>query len=74
MSSYRVYFTLRCGKFQDEEVYPEEFASYEEAYDKMCNLYFEEQKASSDHPSGVPKRWKIYQTSLSGNNSMTQQA
>ena len=55
MSSYRVYFTLKCGKFTDEEVYPEEFASYEEAYDKMCNLYFEEQKASCNHPSGIPK-------------------
>lgn len=74
MDSYRVYFTLKCGKFPDEEIYPEEFDSYEAAYDRMCKLYFEEQKASYINPAGIVKRWKIYQTRVSGNNSMTQQA
>lgn len=74
MDEYRVYYTLKCGKFPNEETYAEEFSTYEEAYGKMCSLYFEEQKASYNHPHGISKMWKIFRTSVYGNNSMTQQA
>lgn len=75
-----IFYTLQAKT--DDPMKPEyynngeKFPTYEEAYDKMCALYFEEQKVSYKNPTGVPKRYGIFRTTISeynGNtNSMTQ--
>ncbi|MBE5919691.1 MAG: hypothetical protein E7272_07575 [Pseudobutyrivibrio ruminis] len=55
---------------------PKEFDSYEEAYDVMCKEYMKSLNASYEHPSGLPIRYKIYETKVSyyqgRENSITQ--
>ena len=75
----RTYYTLRKhipGKIEDD-IYKEygkvaEYDSYEAAYDKMVRLYLNSLTISYDNPDGLPIRYGIWQTSVHGNNSMTQ--
>ena len=67
---YRKYYTLRTGTLDNEEVYPEEFTTYEAAYDRMCKEYM---LSCKYEPTRI-KRYKIYQTTTDGVNSMTQPA
>lgn len=67
-------YTLRTGKALEEVIYPEEFTTYEAAYDRMCNEYIKDCK---ENPTNI-KRWVIWETKYStwnGNtSSMTQRA
>ena len=70
----RTIYTLRTGRHPEEVVYPEEFTTYESAYDRMCREYIKDCK---ENPTNI-KRWVIWETSYitwNGNtNSMTQRA
>ena len=74
---YRKYYTLRRGKFPDEIILsdknrkPIEFDSYEEAYEMMVDIYIRSKKADYEHPSGLPVRYGIWETTESEKNSTT---
>ncbi len=78
MSDNRTYFTLRTGKIPKETILsdvngnPVEFASFAEAYDKMCREYMNSLNASYSNPSGLPVRYAIWRTQITNGNSMTQ--
>lgn len=57
---YRTYYTLRR---KNDLIYPGEFETYEDAYEKMVQIYLN---------SGKTVRFGIWETRVSGNNSMTQ--
>lgn len=65
------YYTLRVGKFDKEKIYPIRFATYREAYYKLCNLWVESCLRKEE-----PELWGIYRTDESDygghHNSMTQ--
>ncbi len=54
------YYTLQAPTDDPlkNDVYPEKFHTYEEAYDKMCDLYIE----SKELPFGIIVRYGIYRT------------
>ncbi len=79
-SMYRTYYTLRRGKALEEEILRDadgnivEFETYEEAFDQMVNIYkhslYEKHYIFAENPI----RYRIWETKVSGDNSMTQLA
>ena len=80
----RTYFTLRRGKFEEEEILKDaegnikEFDTYEEAFDQMVNIYKASLGPYHYTYAENPIRYKIWETSeteYGGQvNSMTQPA
>ncbi len=77
-AEYRVYYTLRTGKFPNEKHLKNNdgeditFSSFEEAYDRMCREYMQSLTASTGNPSGLPVRYGIWRTAVCGKNSTSQ--
>ena len=79
----RTYYTLRTGKFPEEEYLLDgdgnikEFDTYEEAYDAMCNCYIKSLGSKYFTYVENPIRYRIFETKISyyqgRENSMTQQ-
>ena len=53
----RPYYTLQTPDIEPD-IYPEKFDTYEEAYDKMCDIYTN----SKEMPFGMVVRYGIYRT------------
>ncbi len=63
-NTYRKYYVLKAGIFPNEKTYMEIYLSFEEAYDKMCDLYIKEKDD--------PNRWGIYRvTEYNGNKAIS---
>ena len=79
----RTYYTLRTGKFPEEDYLLDadgnikEFDTYEEAYDVMCNCYIKSLGSKYFTYVENPIRYRIFETKISyyqgRENSMTQQ-
>ena len=73
MAIYYEYYTLRCGKYPYEKIYDCKFTYYEQAYEKMIELYQMETAEKCNHVFW--KIWKTSETKQDGEvlNSMTLQ-
>ena len=71
-STYKVYYTLRMGKFPEEQSDGIEYGTYDEAYDAMVKHYLWD--INHGKPKDNIRRYRIYQTQVSGENSITQLA
>ena len=77
---YKEFFTLRKKSVANpmkDDIYAEngdivKFNSYEEAYDKMVNIYLDSLKLSYSNPDGHPIRYGIWRTAESDGSSYSQ--
>ncbi len=79
MDNYRKFYTLRkpngTGDYDiwtDQDGKVVEYNSYEEAFEEMVRIYNLSKAASYNNPTGIPIRYGIWRTTITGSNSMTQ--
>ncbi len=71
-TKYREFYTLRMGKFPEETSDGIEYSSYNEAYKAMVKHYLWD--INHGKPDDEVRRYRIWETKTSGENSMTQLA